>query len=180
MNSFFTPGYLVALLVIPGCAKAPNLPTVPVTGNVTYKGRPVADAHISFMPEDNASGKPATGVTDSQGRFTLQTYVGGSTFAVGALTGEYIVIVKQGLPTKKEVSIMSVEEWSKLSPEERTKKGTGLMTKVQRSGEDSNDVASASASESALPMKYSDVKNPVLKRSVRAGGTNDFPLELTD
>jgi hypothetical protein len=179
MNSGFAWGFLVAITVTAGCGKAPKLPTVPVTGNVTYKGRPVADAQISFMPADPLSGKPATGVTDAQGRFTLQTHVGGSTFANGALTGEYNVTIKQGLPTRKEVPYISVAEWSKLPPEERARKGNGMPTQ-RPSEKKQNDAASANGWESALPLKYADVKNPVLKASVTAGGKNDFPFELTD
>jgi len=185
MNSRFASGLLVMLSVMSGCGKAAKLPTVPATGTLTYKGQPVADAHVSFIPADLLSGKPATGVTDAHGRFTLQTHVGGSTFVNGALTGEYNVTIKQGLPTRKEVPFISVDEWSKLPPEERARKGNGMMMKVQmkvqQPGEQKqNEAADAVGSESALPLKYADVKNPIFKASVTAGGANDFPFELTD
>jgi len=180
MNSRFAPGFLVVLTVMPGCGKGPKLPTLPVTGTVTYKGQGVADAHVDFIPVDNASGKPATGVTDAQGRFTLQTHVGGSTFANGALAGNYIVTVKQGLPTRKDAPVMSVDEWSKLSEEERAKARAGSMMKMQRPREKPNEGAGATGLESSLPARYADVTNPVLKASVTAGGTNDFPFKLTD
>jgi hypothetical protein len=176
MNSRFASSLPLVLMVLAGCDKTHSLPTVPATGTLTYKGQPVADAHVSFIPADPLSGRPGTGVTDAKGRFTLQTYVGGSTFANGALTGEYNVTVNQGLPTRKEVPFISVDEWSKLPPEERARKGNGMMMKAQRpGGQQQND-----ASKSALPLKYADVKNPILKASVTVGGKNDFPFELTD
>jgi len=59
---------LAAFGIVGGCGGDAGL--VEVTGTVTYQGQPVADANVLFQPE---VGPPATGQTDSQGGFTLNT-----------------------------------------------------------------------------------------------------------
>ena len=44
--------------------------TAPVSGVVTYRGKPLADVNVVFM---SRGGAPATGVTNSEGRFELTT-----------------------------------------------------------------------------------------------------------
>jgi hypothetical protein len=41
---------------------------VSVSGTLTYKGKPVTNAYVNFAPE---TGRPSSGATDEQGRFTL-------------------------------------------------------------------------------------------------------------
>ena len=41
---------------------------VPVTGTLTYKGKPVASALLNFLPEN---GRQSWAVTDEQGRFKI-------------------------------------------------------------------------------------------------------------
>jgi hypothetical protein len=69
-----------------GCGGASK--TAPVTGRVTYKGKPVPNANVSFSPVDSG-GRPATGITDSGGRFTLGTVSTND----GALIGKYQVSI---------------------------------------------------------------------------------------
>lgn len=62
-------GWTVALglVVIMGCGDGgPTI--VPVSGILSYKGKPVTNASIRFMPEN---GRPSAGFTDEEGRFTL-------------------------------------------------------------------------------------------------------------
>lgn len=42
---------------------------VPVSGTMTYKGKPVTNAIINFTPSDD--GRPSSGKTDKDGKFTL-------------------------------------------------------------------------------------------------------------
>ena len=56
--------------VVAGCG-GPAMPKVyPATGTVTYKGEPLADATVSFVP---SVGAPSDGKTDAQGKFTIMT-----------------------------------------------------------------------------------------------------------
>jgi hypothetical protein len=41
---------------------------VPVSGTLTYKGRPVTNAFVHFVPD---TGRPSRGETDPSGKFTL-------------------------------------------------------------------------------------------------------------
>jgi len=54
-----------------GCGGGSTSPTTRVTGKLTCKGQPVAGANVTFLP---AKGRPATGKTGADGRFTLSTY----------------------------------------------------------------------------------------------------------
>lgn len=64
-----------------------KLPVVQASGTVTYQGKPVADASVSFQ---HSEGKvAATAKTDAQGKFKLSTYGTDD----GAPAGKYRVTV---------------------------------------------------------------------------------------
>jgi hypothetical protein len=58
----------VLLLLVSGCGESLDL--VPVTGTVTYQGKPVEGANVAFLPE---KGPPGTGITDAAGKYTIST-----------------------------------------------------------------------------------------------------------
>lgn len=75
----------VALLNIFGCGAQPGMsPTARVSGTVTYQGKPIEGVNVAFVP---SSGRPASGVTDTSGRFTLSTFGNGD----GAVLGSHKV-----------------------------------------------------------------------------------------
>src|SRR5690606_8125533 len=57
--------------ILLGCGSPGTAPTVPVEGTLLHNGKPATAARIVFTP---ASGRPAVGNTDEQGRFTLSTF----------------------------------------------------------------------------------------------------------
>jgi hypothetical protein len=69
---------------------------VPVSGVLTHNGKPVANATIFFEPEP---GRPSTGSTDEEGRFTLVYDAQHD----GAIVGKHRVWVKMrpGRPTTR-------------------------------------------------------------------------------
>lgn len=88
-------GTLAAIVLLAGCG-GEKLPTVPVKGTVTYNGKPLDGADVAFVPKDpEGGGRGASGVTDSQGNFKLQTFLVGDKTAAGALPGEYLVSVSK-------------------------------------------------------------------------------------
>ncbi len=62
--------FAASLALLAGCGpKRPE--TMYVEGIVTLDGKPVENAAVMFSP---AEGRPASGSTDAQGRFELQTF----------------------------------------------------------------------------------------------------------
>jgi hypothetical protein len=60
------------LLLVLGCDRS-GLNLAPVEGLVTVDGTPVADAGVLFAPTNPLQGPPASGTTDSEGKFSLIT-----------------------------------------------------------------------------------------------------------
>jgi hypothetical protein len=56
---------LIGCVFLAGCGGSD---VVSVSGTLTYKGQPVTNAYIHFVPE---KGRPSMGETDQNGRFTL-------------------------------------------------------------------------------------------------------------
>ncbi|QDT93086.1 carboxypeptidase-like regulatory domain-containing protein [Gimesia algae] len=75
--------------------------TVAVSGVVTYQGKPVTDASIMFYPMQGR--KPATGRSDTEGKFTLRTFEEND----GAIPGEHQVTVNAYESTPEGVSMKS-------------------------------------------------------------------------
>ena len=81
----------LSFLALVGCGGGPDdaVELAPVSGIVTVKGQPKADLNVTFYPE--SGGRPATGITGPDGKFTLSTYNTGDGAPVGtnkaAITG---------------------------------------------------------------------------------------------
>ena len=67
--------------------------TAPASGTLTYQGRPLAGHEVSFYPPNG--GRPATGRSDDQGKFTLGTNGPDD----GAVPGTHKVTVSSPAPT---------------------------------------------------------------------------------
>jgi hypothetical protein len=78
--------FLLPVLALSGCGG--KYKPVPVEGIVTLDGQPVPGATVLFVPED-AGGRSASAMSDSEGNFQLTTYHEGD----GALAGKYRVVV---------------------------------------------------------------------------------------
>lgn len=83
-HRFFAMSLLLMLAV--GCGGGNPLGLAPVSGRVTLDGTPLADATVSFIPDQ---GRPASGTTDAEGRFQLTTLTPGD----GVLSGDHKVTV---------------------------------------------------------------------------------------
>jgi hypothetical protein len=91
MRALLVVSLAVCLAALSGCG-GPAM--APVKGKVTWKGKPVREAAITFSPvgksaDETEPGKPGTGFTDEEGNYVL------STFKVrdGALIGSHRVTV---------------------------------------------------------------------------------------
>jgi hypothetical protein len=67
-------GIVCILAALPGCGgpqKAHIERVVPVSGTLTYRGTPLEFYQVTFVPDGDR--RPAAGVTDAAGKFTLGT-----------------------------------------------------------------------------------------------------------
>lgn len=124
---------------------------VPVTGKVTYQGKPVEGATASFSPE--AEGRSASAITEEDGTFELTTQEAGD----GALPGAY------------KVGISKTEEINPMSSEERQKYFHEHMGRMP-----------PSEYRDLLPEKYKNLNTSGLTAQVKASGENDFTFDLAD
>jgi hypothetical protein len=83
---------LLLTVMAGGCSRqAPTLEVHPVTGQVTYNGKPAAGAHVTFHPKVQQVAHPIPSAkVDSQGNFSLTTYRSED----GAPVGEYSVTIE--------------------------------------------------------------------------------------
>jgi hypothetical protein len=122
---------LILCLTLPllvGCGSG-GPTTHSVSGRITYKDKPVADAQIGFVPSDNTSDvKPARGQTDADGRYTLSTYLGPGDEAGGAMAGTYKVTVTKSLPQDKVVTYEEMQNFKSEVPVHYSQTNTTPLT----------------------------------------------------
>lgn len=101
---------MTLLSVIAGCGgttKPSNRePVFKVQGKVTYKGKPVAGADVTFRSESVE--RSAFGRTDDQGNYRLSTFGAND----GAVAGKHSVIITKGAaaePSKPDAPVESVD-----------------------------------------------------------------------
>lgn len=91
---------LLLLLGAWGCS-GDRFPVLPVSGTVTFNGKPLANATISFEPvaknDDGVAGEISVGRTDAKGHFTLTT-TGGKP---GAVIGSHRVRITTARSSSK-------------------------------------------------------------------------------
>ena len=73
MSRFGRFASVVWVMTVVGCSSegAHIEKVVPVSGTLTYQGKPLEFYQVTFMPEDGR--RPATGITDAAGKFTMGT-----------------------------------------------------------------------------------------------------------
>lgn len=81
---------LLLLVVAAGCGPAPETgpPMGDVTGTISYSGKPVAGASVTFIPAAKGM-RPAVGMSDSAGRYRLSI----SGEKEGAIAGPCLVTI---------------------------------------------------------------------------------------
>ena len=87
----------VALLVSLAAAGCRKPEIVPVSGRVTFEGRPVPQAILRFLPESRPM---ASGGTDADGRYSLSTKRPGD----GGYLGRHKVMIVPWLPVDSDES----------------------------------------------------------------------------
>lgn len=132
------------------------VPVYPVTGVVTYNGKPVVGADITFFSADGD--RSAFGRTDNEGRYRLSTFSSND----GAIEGRHLVtIVKVNVPTRQAEPVAPIDSEAYVPPEE------GVST-------------SPPPPKSEVPEKYASQETSGLTAIVNADGNNEINFELTD
>lgn len=152
MRTFGVWLFVLALTCLSGCGSSdPQL--YPVTGTLTYKGKPVSKASINMMPEQGAA---ATATTDENGIFTAQT--NGKSGVVG---GQAKVMVSL-------VTMIGAPETNDGSPEAAAK-----FSQMVNSGK--------IRFVSSVPAKYGQPTTTPLEITVsEEASQKPYDLELTD
>ncbi len=106
-GGLFVATPMLCLLMLPGCGGHEGL--APVSGTVTYKGKPVTSGEVSFVPETTGA-RGALGTLDAQGNYELGTFDPGD----GAYVGTHrVTVVSVGpdkpVPAKKKGKMMEDE-----------------------------------------------------------------------
>ncbi len=146
-----------ALLAMASCGGDDGLgKRYPVSGKVTYNGKPLEKGSISFISEDMKNNVGATG-TIAEGSYTLST--GGNND--GAQVGKY------------KVTITSLEDFAAKAQADFQKDAGRENPKLPPQ----YSAKAAAATKSLIPVGYGDPRSTTLKAEVKAeSNTFDFPL----
>lgn len=148
------------LTAVAGCGDGAERPDrYPVSGTVMYNGATVSGATVSFWADGAA--RPATGVTDDEGKFQLTMFEPYD----GAVAGEH------------KVTVLKVEESAAPvgRPEDALDDPSAMTDMMAQQGAGGN-----SGPKYLVPQKYSDKAATPLKETVTPDGENTFVFQLTD
>jgi hypothetical protein len=102
------------LFVFTGCGE--SLPVAPVSGTITFEGKPLAGASITTQPIAKDSQNPGSGSfgqTDDQGRFELELV---KPAMKGAIVGEHRVMISRAVTAEADGgpqrSVEGIEYWA--------------------------------------------------------------------
>ena len=158
---------VVAVAVIFGCGDPSGLPRrYPVSGTVTYNGKPLDGGNMNFAPTD-PNGRAAGG-TIFDGQYSLTTHDPGD----GALPGSYKVsiVAKEIDPSKVEVKVKTA---TKGGLTEAQKQAIALQFQQFSIGK------AAAAAKNLIPANYSSPETSGLTFEVKER-RNTANFELKD
>lgn len=96
----FAFGSVATALLLAGCGGGDEFNTAPVSGKVTFNGKPVTSGTIMLRPisegDSNITGKGAAAPVQDDGSFVLTTYEQGD----GAIVGKHRVSYVPSMETK--------------------------------------------------------------------------------
>jgi len=79
-------------VLLAGCSGSSQAKVYPVSGKVTFDGKPMeGGGSIAFVPTGAAAGKAPGGLIDPQGNYTLGTYAEND----GSMPGDFRVVIRQ-------------------------------------------------------------------------------------
>ena len=165
MNCIAIAFFALFLISVCGC-DSKDYAVAPVSGTVTFEGKPVDKLRVSFNPspvgENYAVGPFSQGKTDANGKFTLVTRYKEEGAVVGKhkLAFEYTDIDEEAMANLRE--------------------------KMAEAQEEGNQARFAEAKKEVVELKKKLKGRPVLEKrytksvDVPADGYTDLQVELTD
>lgn len=153
LSHVLTTALLLLLCLCAGCNSKRLNGLVPGAGTLTFNGDPVEDATIIFSPKNTPGGRSATGITNTQGKFTLMTLDPGDGLAPGDYHVTVTKVKTEGGPSEQEM-LDSVMLGKSLPPDDRT------ITYL-------------------IPEHYGIMGESDLEVAIPSKGKNDIQLELT-
>lgn len=158
---------ILFLAVLSGCRDS-GLPDVaPVTGTVSYQGKPLEGATVTFLSGEGrlAAGELAFGTTDAQGRYELHLQPGTTETLMGAVPGEHRVTISKLVPPPG----MTEQAYQQKLDAERAA-GENAVYGAPR------DVVPPRVE--LLPEHYSSPHQTELTATVKDGEQNEIPFDL--
>jgi len=157
----------IGLCVIAGCSRTgPQF--VPADGTLTFEGKPLSGATVTFVPE---KGPVAMGITDSDGKFSLSS---GS--HRGIVVGQATVSITILPPTdepEKEVEDFSKAPQSEEEAAEFRKKAAEMVKKNRAEAKKPKPKPKL-----IIPEKFAKSETSGLSYPIKANGDNHFKIEL--
>ncbi|MGH7140515.1 MAG: carboxypeptidase-like regulatory domain-containing protein [Pirellulales bacterium] len=176
MRRYTSTVVLFAILLTWGCGKkGPSIVVYPVTVTVTYDGKPVAGATVSYIVPDNADAPRSSGLTDDEGKFSLKTYVSPKELLAGAPPGDYTVVVLKVASESLAGSREKAPDLENMTPQERSK----AMIKMMGQANPQAPVKPAQT-KYEVPEKYTQAATSDLKATVLSGENPPAEIKLKD
>jgi hypothetical protein len=179
-RSFFL--IAVGAVALMGCSnKVPRLKTYPVSGTVTYNGKPLEGATVAYVGS-NVDAHRSTGTTDSEGRFSLTTYAGPQQLLRGAVPGEYQVTISKVKAIATQASNTDqMANWQNLSEQERQELMQKNMQRMVPRGTNNNmQKPPDNTPVPEIPERYSQPETSGLTAQVVEGENAPREFKLTD
>ncbi len=154
--------FSACFLALSGCGDSS---IAPVSGTVTFEGKPVPNLQIIFSPiptEDNSAVGPfSSGKTDADGKFSLKTKQGASGAFVGnhRVSFEYTDLPADGVDLLVDKMLEAQDEGKEAKYNEAKQKMAELKAKLKE--------------RPNLEQRFKPV-------SIPAGGSDDLKLELSE
>ncbi|SRR6056297_2787824 len=150
---------VLGLVATVGCGGSNFANPIPVQGTVSYQGKPVEGAKVTFL--SRTGGRSASGTTDGTGAYALTTFNTDD----GALADEYTVTIAKYDSAETGESI-------DLDNGEMGDDYAAMMDSAASGG------AAINKEDSQLPAQYADAAESGLSRTVAEGQPNEFNFEL--
>jgi hypothetical protein len=151
-------------ILLAGCSSSNDRWMAPVGGQVTYQGKPVANATVAFLCP--GAPRPSVGTTDDSGNYRLTTFEQND----GAIVGTHAVTVNV-YATEAETSVFAGT--TDVGGKATAKSIDDAMKRSVK------QIEKAEKSKPPIPLKYADRRTSDLRKEVVAG-ENKINIELTN